>query len=108
MNRLRELREDRDEVLDHVAAVFDVHPTTISKYELGQRALTGEWIAKFSKYYGVTSDYILGLSDYPHRTVSNSDTELLRAYKAATPEIRAIVDHALAPYAGSEKKDKAV
>ena len=98
MNRLRELREDRDERLDQVAAVFDVHPTTISKYELGQRSLTAEWVVKFCRYYNVTADYLLGLSSYQRPAVSESDTELLRAYHDAPAEIRVIIDTALDPY----------
>jgi len=98
MNRLRELREDNDQRLDQVAAFFDVHPTTISKYELGQRALTADWVIKFCRYYDVTADYLLGLSSLPHAAVSNSDTELLHAYPSASLEIRRVVDAALAPY----------
>ena len=105
MNRLRDLREDRDETLDQVAAVFDVHPTTISKYELGHRSLTDDWIVKFCEYYNVTADYLLGRSDYPHAVVSDLDTAFLRAYHAAPLEIRKIVDAALEPY--NEKKQDA-
>ena len=104
MIRLRELREDRGERLDQVAAAFDVHPTTISKYELEQRSLTAEWVVKFCRYYNVTADYLLGLSALPHAAVSDSDTALLRAYDAAPDNIKAIVDTALAPYK-EEKRD---
>ena len=104
MNRLRDLREDRNLTLDDVAAAFDAHPTTISKYELGQRALTADLIGKFCSFYGVTADYLLGRSSSPLPVVSESDTAVLAAYHAAPLEIRRIVDTALAPYAPAAEK----
>lgn len=37
--------------------------TSISMYELGQRQLTPDLIAKFCALYHVSADYLLGLSD---------------------------------------------
>lgn len=98
MNRLRELREDRDLNLSDVGKAIQVTATTVSRYELGQRALTEDLINKFCNLYGVTADYLLGRSAQPHATVSNSDTAILAAYHAAPADIRAIIDTALAPY----------
>ena len=98
MNRLKDLREDHDWTQPQVAAMFNVHFTTVSKWELGTNALTDDVIRKFCDIYGVTADYLLGRSKQPHATVSESDTELLRAYDAAPEEIKTIVDTALAPY----------
>lgn len=98
MNRLRELREANNWHLSDIAAKLGTHSTTISKYELGQRALTEELINKFCDLYGVTADYLLGRSAQPHATVSNSDAAILVAYHAAPADIRAIIDTALAPY----------
>lgn len=98
MNRLKELREDRDWTQPYVAEKIGVHFTTISRYELGTNDLTAELINKFCDLYGVTADYLLCRSNQPHAAVSNSDTELLRAYHSASVEIRRVVDAALAPY----------
>ena len=98
MNRLKDLREDHDWTQPQVAAMFNVHFTTVSKWELGTNALTDDVIRKFCEIYGVTADYLLGLSNQPHAAVSDSDTELLRAYDAAPDNIKAIVNTALAPY----------
>ncbi len=98
MNRLRDLREDNDWTLQHIADIFGTTNSAISKYELGRCALTEDLIIKFCKLYHVTADYLLGLSAQREPTVSNSDTALLCAYHAASPEIRSIVDHALDPY----------
>lgn len=95
MNRLKEIREDRGLRQEDVAGVIGVHTTTISKYEVGTSQLTESLILKFCQYYHVTSDYLLGLSDYPRPAVSEMDTDLLRAYHAASEKDRAIVNAAL-------------
>ena len=99
MNRLKELREDRGIRQQDVADALGVHFTTVSKYEIGTNDLPTEMIAKLCRFYGVTADYLLGLSNNPHAAVSESDSDLLRAYHAAPLEIRKIIDTALAPYA---------
>lgn len=98
MNRLRDLREDRDLTQTEVGKAVGVSQKAVSYYETEERALTAQLIAKFCAFYNVTSDYLLGLSNQPHAAVSNSDTAVLAAYHAAPAEIRAIVDTALAPY----------
>lgn len=104
MNRLKELREDRDWTQPYVAEKLGVHFTTISRYELGTNALTDDLINKFCDLYGVTADYLLCRSNQPHAAVSDSDTELLHAYHSASLEIRRVVDAALEPYK-EEKQD---
>lgn len=98
MNRLRDLREARDMTLADVAKLIGSSSNSISNYERGNRSLTPDLINKFCDLYGVTSDYLLGLSDHPHPALSDSDAEFLNAYYAAPEEIRDIVDAALAPY----------
>ena len=98
MNRLRDLREDRDLTLADVGAAIGMSAMAISYYERGIRALTDELIPKFCSYYAVTADYLLGISAQPQATVSEMDTALLAAYHVAPEEIKGIVDHALAPY----------
>ena len=98
MNRLRDLREDHDMKLADVGAIVGLSAMSISRYEREEHALTPELIAKFCEMYGVTADYLLGFTDYPHAAVSDSDTSLLHAYHAAPLEIQKIVNAALEPY----------
>jgi len=109
MNRLKELREDRDLKQSEVGQRIGVASNTISNYETEQRALTADLIHKFCDLYGVTADYLLCRSNQPHAAVSNSDTELLHAYHAAPLEIQKIVNAALEAYrpAVAEKEDAA-
>lgn len=98
MNRLRELREDRDLTLADVGAAIGATATTVARYEAEKRALTAELITQFCEFYGVTADYILGRSPWQSPKVSNLDMAILAAYHNAPEEIRRIVRTALAPY----------
>ncbi len=61
--RLRDLREDADKKQKEIADYLHVKQNTYSQYETGQRQLPIDVLIKLAKYYGVTTDYILGLTD---------------------------------------------
>ena len=61
MNRIRDLREDRDLKQKDIAQYLNIKQNTYSQYENGQRQLPIDVLIKLSKYYGVSTDYILGL-----------------------------------------------
>ena len=107
MNRLKDLREDRDLTQREVGTVIGVADNTIANYENEKRALTADLINKFCDFYGVTADYLLYRSNQPRPSVSNSDTELLRAYHAAPLEIQKIVNAALEAYRPAASENEA-
>lgn len=108
MNRLKDLREDRDWTQADVAKMIGVHFTTISKWELGTNALTDENINRFCELFDVTADYLLGRSSSPRPSVTNADAALLRAYHDAPESIRAIIDTALEPYIPQRNSSESV
>ena len=59
--RLKDLREDRDLKQKDIAQYLNIKQNTYSQYENGQRQLPIDVLIKLSKYYGVSTDYILGL-----------------------------------------------
>lgn len=65
MDRIKELREDRDLTQRTVAAYLDVAQNTYSNYENGARAFPLELLIKLSRYYEVNLEYLLGLTDDP-------------------------------------------
>lgn len=65
--RIRDLREDRDFSQKFVANVLSFSHTNYAKIERGEVSLNAEILIKLSKLYGVSTDYILGLTDYPNR-----------------------------------------
>ena len=63
--RIRELREDRDITQKQLAQILHCSQQVYSNYELGQRDIPTDILIKLSKYYSVSVDYILGLTDEP-------------------------------------------
>ena len=61
--RLRDLREDRDLKQKQIADYLHIKQNTYSQYENGQRQLPIDVLIKLAKYYNVSTDYILGLSE---------------------------------------------
>lgn len=65
--RIRDLREDNDLTQKQLSAILNCSQQVYSNYELGQRDIPTDILIKLSAYYGVSTDYILGLSDNPKR-----------------------------------------
>lgn len=61
--RLKELREDMDITQKALADFLHIRQNTYSQYENGQRQLPIEILIALSKYYKVSTDYILGLTN---------------------------------------------
>lgn len=61
--RLRDLREDADLTQAEVAEALCVRQNTYSQYENGKRQLPIDILIRLSRFYGVTTDFILELSD---------------------------------------------
>lgn len=65
--RLRDLREDRDLVQKEVAAYLGINQRVYSNYEIGKREIPTRFIVSLAKFYGTSTDYILGLTDDPEK-----------------------------------------
>ena len=61
--RLRDLRIDHDLRQEDVAKILKTTSQAYGMYENGKRSLPIEYLIILAKYYEVSSDYILGLSD---------------------------------------------
>ena len=58
-NRLRDLREDRDQKQKDLAQLLKVHQTTYSDYELGKLNIPVSALHTLADHYGVSIDYLL-------------------------------------------------
>lgn len=61
--RLKELRNEQGKTQQEIADVLNTERGYYNKYENGKHPLPIEHLITLAKYYNVTSDYILGLSD---------------------------------------------
>lgn len=61
--RLKDLREDADLTQKAVAEYLHIRQNTYSQYETGQRQIPLEMLIALARYYGTSTDYILGLTN---------------------------------------------
>lgn len=63
--RLRDLREDQDKTQAQLAKYLNCSQQTYSRYENGKAQPSLETIVKLARYFGTSTDYILGVGDSP-------------------------------------------
>ncbi|MBQ9737145.1 MAG: helix-turn-helix transcriptional regulator [Clostridia bacterium] len=63
--RLRDLREDNDLKQKEVAEILNTTQQVYSRYENGLNEIPIRHLITLSKFYKVSTDYILGLTDNP-------------------------------------------
>lgn len=61
--RIRDLREDHDLTQKELAKALNCSQQVYSNYELGQRDIPTDILIKLSRFYNVSVDYILGITD---------------------------------------------
>ena len=62
-DRLKELRLEKGLSIQALAKEINISNATICRWENGITDITGENLIILSKFFGVTSDYLLGLED---------------------------------------------
>lgn len=65
--RLFDLREDGDYKQKEVASVLGIDQRVYSNYETGKREIPVHLLIELSKFYNVSTDYLLGLSENKNR-----------------------------------------
>ena len=63
IKRMRDLREDNDKTQQEIADIIGTSQTMYARYERGANELPIHHLIKLCKFYKVSSDYFLGLSD---------------------------------------------
>ena len=63
IKRMRDLREDHDKTQQEIADYLGTSQTMYARYERGANELPVRLLIMLCKYYNVSADYILGLTD---------------------------------------------
>lgn len=63
--RLYDLRTDNDYRQEDIAEYLQITKQAYGMYENGKRNLSIDYLIKLSKFYGVSADFILCLTDNP-------------------------------------------
>lgn len=98
LNRIRELRLSRGMRQPDLAEMLSCTAMTVSRYERGEADPDVATILRLCEIFSCTADYLLGRSPVPSPDLDPQEEALVLAWRRATPEIRAIVETALAPY----------
>lgn len=61
--RITDLREDEDLKQEVVAKLLGTSQTQYSRWERGERSIPVEHIITLARYYKVSTDYLLGLTN---------------------------------------------
>ena len=60
---MRDLREDRDKTQREIADILGTSQTMYARYERGANELPIHHLLTLCRYYRVSADYLLGLTD---------------------------------------------
>ncbi len=63
IQRMRNLREDNDKTQQQIADYLGTSQTMYARYERGANELPIHHLISLCRYYNVSADYLLGLSD---------------------------------------------
>ena len=75
LNRLKALRNEKGLTTRELAEIYGVSHASISRAETGDRNLNEDDIAFFTKFFDVSADYLLGLSDERKNTIQIVDIQ---------------------------------
>ena len=75
--RLADLRDSRNWTQKYVASYLCVAQRSYGHYENGTRSLPLEHLIKLTELYGVSSDYILGITDRKKAVFQTQEKEVL-------------------------------
>ena len=90
--KIRDLREDRDMTQAQAAEKLFIHVTQYRRYETGERAIPLETAVRIAQLFGVSLDYLAGVTSYDSLAVqgelSDNEKELLTLYRRMNGENR--------------------
>ena len=108
MNRIKELRQACGWTQEDLASRLSVSYQAIGHYEREFRSPDTQTIHKLCDIFGCTADYLLGRSQVRSFELAPDEAELLRGYRALSPEGREFIRHSLALAAlGHGEKNRA-
>ena len=78
MNRLKDLRQDKDLYQKDIAKILDMSQTGYSQYETETNDIPTEILKKLAIFYNTSTDYILGLTNQktPYPKAKHSQDKL--------------------------------
>lgn len=85
--RLKKIRENKNFKQNRIAKSLGIHPSTLAKYESGEREPDNETLIKLAEIYEVSIDYLLCKTSNPNHTVDEIAEFLLANLDLSDEEI---------------------
>ena len=105
MNRLKELRMDKNLSQAKLADLFNISQQAVSHYEKGVRDIDSALLKNLAIFFNVSTDYLLGISDIKNYTddsnitiALNSETDYDDLPDEAIKEINNFIDYVKEKY----------
>ena len=99
-DRLRFLIDSRGTTVKDLSLDANIPNPTIYRYIHGNRVPKIDNVIAIAKYFGVSVDWLLGLSDDKCETWHPATLEVANRYSVASPDDRRVVEAALEKYKG--------
>jgi transcriptional regulator with XRE-family HTH domain len=91
-HRIVELRKSKKITQEGLSSKIGVSRSALSQYELGSRQPDYEIIKRMADFFGVSTDYLLGVEQSRDRDIHKEETQLDRDKKYALDLIMGITD----------------
>lgn len=109
MNRIKQLRNEKNINQDVLAKLLGLEIAGISKLETGRVPLKDEYIVKLAEYFGVSTDYLLGKSDVrnPEKVdIDKADVAFASGIKGLNETNKMIIKNTIEALLAKQEKDK--
>ena len=86
---------DSDIKQKKLAQEFHVSEAALSNYLTGRSDMPVDILVKIARYFDLSMDYLVGLSDEPHppMTLNHSEQQIIRDFRALSPTQRELILH---------------
>ena len=98
MKRLKDLREDHDLKQSEVAEILGISQQYYQCYESGKNELPLRHCVTLAKYYNVSIDFIVGLTDVPRsidgkeNLINKRYAEMIKKFENADERVRQAIE----------------
>lgn len=94
--RIKGLREDKDLNQSEVAEIIGTSQSYYAQYENGKRQIPIDRVVMLAKFYGVSIDYIAGLTKdkrgLTRSELADEETELIKKYRSLSERQKGRID----------------
>lgn len=81
-----------------LAAALETTPATVSRYLTGQRAPELEYVFRAAKYFNVSIDWLLGITDDKFDVLSPENRNIVNLYSRASQDDKVVIQTVLRKY----------